>query len=66
MRFVNSVIREFSTNQANGDNELTIRSWLFKVQKKIVLVEIPYCLENQSSSKQFIKKFEEVILAFRS
>ena len=66
MRFVNSVIREFSTNQANGDNELTIRSWLFKVQKKIVLVEIPYCLENQSSSKQFIKKFEEIILAFRS
>ena len=66
MRFVNSVIREFSTNQTNGDNELTIQSWLFKDQKKIVLAEIRYCLENQSSSKQFIKKFEEIILAFRS
>ena len=66
MRFVNSVIREFCTNQTNGDSEFTIRSWLFKVQKKIVLVEMPYCSENQSSSKQFIKKFEEIILAFRS
>ena len=33
----------------------------FKVKKKIVLVEIPYCLENKSSSKQFIEKFDKFI-----
>ena len=32
---------------------------LFEVKKKIVLVEIPYCLRNESSSKQFIKKFNK-------
>ena len=26
----------------------------------MVLVEIPYCLKNESSSKQFIKKFDKV------
>ena len=29
------------------------------VKKKIVLVEVPYCLKNESSSKQFIKKFDK-------
>ena len=28
-------------------------------KKKTVLVEIPYCLKNESSSKQFIKKFDK-------
>ena len=27
--------------------------------KKIALVEIPYCLKNESSSEQFIKKFDK-------
>ena len=33
--------------------------WLFEVKKKIVLVEIPYCLKNESSSKEPIKKFDK-------
>ena len=60
MRFVNSVIHEFVRAQANEDNEFIIPPWYFKVKKKIVLVEIPYCLKNESSSKQFIKNLLKV------
>ena len=56
MRFVSSVIHEFTTDQTNEDNEFIIPPCLFYVKKKIVLVEIPYCLKNESSSKQFMKK----------
>ena len=59
MRFVNSVIREFTAAPANEDNEFIILPWFLEVKKKIVLVEMPYCLKNESSSKQFIKKFDE-------
>ena len=59
MHFVNSVIHEFTTAQTNEDIEFIIPPWLFEVKKKIVLVEIPYCLKNESSSKQFIKKFDQ-------
>ena len=47
-----------STAQINEDNEFIIPPWLFENKKKIVLVEITYCLKNESSSKQFIKKFD--------
>ena len=59
MRFVNSVIHEFTTAQTNEDIEFIIPPWLFEVKKKIVLAEIPYCLKNENSSKQFIKKFDQ-------
>ena len=50
---------EFTTTRTNEDNEFIIPPWLFEVKRKIVLVEIPYCLKNESSSKQFIKKFNK-------
>ena len=50
MRFVNSVIHEFTTTQINKDTEFIIPPWLFEVKRKIVLVEIPYCLKNESPS----------------
>ena len=57
VRFVNSVIHEFTTTQANEDIEF-ITPWLFEVKKKMVLLETvcrmkPHCLKNESSSKQF-------------
>ena len=57
MRFVNRVIHEFTTDQIRTINSSLL--WLFKVMKKIALVEIPYCLKNESSSEQFIKKFDK-------
>ena len=59
VRFVNSFIHEFTTAQTNEDIEFIMPPWLFEVKKKIVLVEIPYCLKNKSPSKQFIKKFNK-------
>ena len=59
MRFVKSNIREFTTAQTNKENEFIILPWLFEVKKKIVLVQIPDCLKNESSYKQFIKKFDK-------
>ena len=58
-RFINNVIHEFTTAQTNEDNEFIIPPWLFEVKKNIVPVEIPYRLKNESSSKQFIKKFDK-------
>ena len=58
MRFVNSVIHEFPTSQTNEYIEFIIPPRLFEATK-IVLVEIPYCLKNENSSKQFMKKFEK-------
>ena len=57
--FFNRVIREFTIAQKSEDNEFIIPPWLFEVKKKTVLVKVPYCLKNESSSKQFIKKFDE-------
>ena len=59
MHFVNSVIHEFTTAQTNEDIEFILSPWLFEVRKKIVLVELPYCLKNENSSKQFITKFNQ-------
>ena len=59
MRFANSVIHEFPTSQTNEGIEFIIPRWFFEVKKKIVLVEIPYCLKNENSSKQFMKKFDK-------
>ena len=51
MRFLNSITCKITTTQANEDNEFILPPWLFEVKKKIVLVEIPYCLKNESSSE---------------
>ena len=45
--------------QTNADIEFIIPPWLFEVKKKIALVEIPHCVKNESSCKQFIKKFDQ-------
>lgn len=59
MRFVNSTIRDFATTQVNEDNQFNISPWFLEVKKKIVVVKIPHCLKNESSSKQLIKKFDK-------
>ena len=58
-RFVNSIIRELNAVKENDENDLIILPCLFEEKKKIVLVEIPFCLKNEISSKHFIKKFDK-------
>ena len=57
MPFVNSMIHEFTTTQTNRDNGFIIPPWLFEVQKKTVLLEIPYCLKNEAHLENLFKSF---------
>ena len=58
-RFVNSIIREFNAIKENEESDFFIPLWLFGGKKKVVLVEILFCLKNEISSKHFIKKFNK-------
>ena len=58
-RFVNSIIREFNAVKENDESDFIIPPWLFEGKKKVFLVEIPFCLKNEISSKHFIKKFNK-------
>ena len=58
-RFVNSIIREFNAVKENDESDFIIPPWLFEEKKKIVLVEIPFCLKNEILSKHFINKFDK-------
>ena len=62
MRFVNSVIHEFTTAQANEDIEFIIPPWLIEVKKKIVLVEIPYCLKNETHLNNFLNSLISLLM----
>ena len=41
-------------------NDSVINFGLFVISKKLVLVEIPYCPQNDASSGRLIKKYEEL------
>ena len=53
--FLTNIIREFNAVKENEESDFIIRSWLFEKKKKVVLVEIPFCLKNEISFKHFIK-----------
>ena len=46
-RFVNSIIREFNAVKENEESDFIIPPWLFEGKKKVVLVEIPFCLRRK-------------------
>ena len=43
----------------NEESDFITPPWLFEEKKKVVLVEIPFCLKNEISSIHFIKKFDK-------
>ena len=56
------MIREFNAVNAvkeNNESDFIIPPWLFEEKKKVVLLEIPFCLKNEISSKHFIKKSDK-------
>ena len=55
-KFLNSVIHQFFTPKNN--DSFIIPPDLFEERKPFILVEIPYCEENENASKHFIRKFE--------
>ena len=60
--FTNNVIRQFEQklNVTNNDESI-IPDWLFTETKKIVCIEIPFCLENEKLSKRFLNKLENFV-----
>ena len=59
LKFINNVINEFRNDNNNQDKEdsFLIPPNFFDEEKGIIMVEIPYCEENEKKSKDFIKKF---------
>ena len=49
----------FNAFKENEESDFIIPPWLFEGKKKVVLVEIPFCLKNEISSKHFIKKLNK-------
>ena len=56
-RFINSVINNFQ-EKSDGTDDYIIPPGFFDVPKKVVLVDIPYCLKNEEFWKPFVKKFD--------
>ena len=54
-KILNSVIHQFFTPRSNYS--FIIPADLFEESKPLILVEMPYCEENENASKHFIKKF---------
>ena len=55
-KILNSVIHQFFTPRSNYS--FIIPADLFEESKPLILVEMPYCEENENASKHFIKKFQ--------
>ena len=53
-RFINSVINNFQ-EKSDGTDDYIIPPGFFDIPKKVVLVDIPYCTENEEFSKRFMK-----------
>ena len=58
IKFVDSVIKQFNiVLNENNEDEMIIPENFFEEEKPFLLIEIPYCEENENKSKYFIKKF---------
>ena len=57
-RFIESVIQNFITPLDKVESFI-IPSNMFVVKKPSLLLEIPYCEQNEIASKQFIKRFHQ-------
>ena len=57
-RFIESVIRDFIT-PLDKDESFIILPNMFAVKKPFLLLEIPFCEQNEIASKLFIKKFHQ-------
>ena len=56
--FVNSVIRDFESKQKTPpEDDYIIPPFFFEEPKQRIMFEIPYCPENEKSSKRFLEKF---------
>ena len=61
-KFVESVIRNFLEKEENKEEDLPlIPSFFFEEQPPFLLIELPYCSENERLSKHFIRKIKSFL-----
>ena len=62
-RFVDSAIHQFhqKLTDEQAEYELIIPDFLFPEPKKIILVEIPYCVSNENTFKRFLGKLQSFV-----
>ena len=61
--FINSVIKQFSdelSEKSNEEDDYILPPDFFEIKKQLILIEVPHCEKNETSSKRFLKKFHEL------
>ena len=62
IKFIDNVINQFQSAQEekNNNEEYLIPPFLFEEPKETIMIEIPYCEQNEITSKRFINRFQEL------
>ena len=57
-KFVKSVIRNFENDKIeSAEDDYIVSPGFFDIAKHVIIVEVPFCTENETSSKQFMRNF---------
>lgn len=56
-KFINSIINEFCNETESKEDNYILPPNLFKKEKCIIFIQIPYCEENENKSKYFLENF---------
>ena len=60
-RFVDPVIRNFESPKSCDDEDLPLIPTYFLEAPPFILIDVPYCPENEKHSKHFIKKLKSFL-----
>ena len=63
LRFINSVIKHFNdklSEKFNEEDDHILPPDFFEIKEQVILIVIPYCEKNETSSRRFLKKFHEL------
>ena len=60
-RFVDPVIRNFESPKSCDDEDLPLIPTYFLETPPFILIDVPYCPENEKHSKHFIKKLKSFL-----
>ena len=63
LRSANSVIKQLNdklNEKCTEEDDHILPFNFFEIKKQVILIKIPYCETNETSSKRNLKKFEEL------
>ena len=61
--FINRVIEQFNdklSEKSNEKDDYILPTDFFEIKKQVILIEVPYCEKNETSSKCILKNFLEL------